>query len=354
MITGFNTDIIYEGVTYHVQTEDKGLATPLILSLVYDGGTILASKRSPYNDLIEQEFDDKVLAERLQRQHKLICAAIKGGRIEDLKRMTTRDPGSSGTASDAIPEPPNEPPLSILNQIGYETLKVPNFSSKELDEHLEALRADVPLAKSISKASSKPKRKVKEVRDSKVGGVLIKPPALEEVKETFVTLKSSDQNIHDGIDPFELETKRIPKPSFGLPFELSSVAAKDGIFAEQAVAIVSGNMGRSSNSSGKMRIKLLDKKEFVGGDRQTLNISVFKGSSDVGLIDAHVIIKILGSSFRPMIFHAKTGSDGIAVVHLQFPSFKTGRAVLLIRALFNTEENEVRHSISQGGSPSDW
>src|SRR3712207_8634031 len=38
VITGFNTDIPFEGVTYHVQTEDKGLETPLILSLVYVGG----------------------------------------------------------------------------------------------------------------------------------------------------------------------------------------------------------------------------------------------------------------------------------------------------------------------------
>ena len=28
MVTGFNTDVKYKGVTYHVQTEDKGPATP--------------------------------------------------------------------------------------------------------------------------------------------------------------------------------------------------------------------------------------------------------------------------------------------------------------------------------------
>ncbi len=88
VITGFNTDIEHEGVVYHVQTEDKGLDTPIILSLVYAGGTILASKRSPYEDLIAQGFSDEVLAERLKRQHKLICAAIHSGRINDLKKMT--------------------------------------------------------------------------------------------------------------------------------------------------------------------------------------------------------------------------------------------------------------------------
>jgi len=71
-----------------VQTEDKGLESPLILSLVYVGGAILAAKRSRYEDLIESGgFSEEVLTKRLKRQHQLICAAINAGRIEDLKRM---------------------------------------------------------------------------------------------------------------------------------------------------------------------------------------------------------------------------------------------------------------------------
>ena len=90
VITGYNTDVEHGGVTYHVQTEDKGLNTPIILSLVYTGGAILASKRSPYDDLIAAGFDQNALIERLQRQHKLICAAINAGRVDDLKRMSDR------------------------------------------------------------------------------------------------------------------------------------------------------------------------------------------------------------------------------------------------------------------------
>jgi hypothetical protein len=94
LITGFNTDVEYKGVVYHVQTEDKGLQTPFIPSLVYSGGAILASKRSPYEDLIARGFDEAILAERLSRQHKLICAAVRAGRIEDLKRMSEREPAN--------------------------------------------------------------------------------------------------------------------------------------------------------------------------------------------------------------------------------------------------------------------
>ncbi|HYJ47620.1 MAG TPA: hypothetical protein VEV81_13480, partial [Pyrinomonadaceae bacterium] len=111
MITGFNTDVEHDGVVYHVQTEDKGLKSPLLLSLVYVGGTILASKRTPYDDLVATGFDEKVLAERLQRQHKLICAAIRAGRIEDLKKQTERESASRAKAPEqvegqATPKPP--------------------------------------------------------------------------------------------------------------------------------------------------------------------------------------------------------------------------------------------------------
>jgi hypothetical protein len=94
VITGYNTDVEYDGVVYHVQTEDKGVQTPIILSLVYVGGAILASKRAPYNDLIASGFDKQILTERLQRQHKLICAAVHAGRIEELKRMNEREPSA--------------------------------------------------------------------------------------------------------------------------------------------------------------------------------------------------------------------------------------------------------------------
>jgi hypothetical protein len=106
VITGYNTDVEYGGVTYHVQTEDKGLQTPMILTLLYSGGAILASKRTPYDDLVASGFDEDVLRKRLERQHKLICAAVHAGRIEDLKRMGEREASAPATDSASpMPEP---------------------------------------------------------------------------------------------------------------------------------------------------------------------------------------------------------------------------------------------------------
>lgn len=129
MLTGFNTDIEHAGVVYHVQTEDKGLETPLILTLVYSGGAILASKRSPYDDLVAKGFEEPVLAERVNRQHKLICAAVLAGRLSDLKAMTEREAASrtgvrsepkaapvelSPVTPDVKPETPDIIPIEIV------------------------------------------------------------------------------------------------------------------------------------------------------------------------------------------------------------------------------------------------
>ena len=53
MITGFNTDIKHGSRVFHVQTEDKGMENPFVESLVYVGGEIIASKKTPYTDSIK-------------------------------------------------------------------------------------------------------------------------------------------------------------------------------------------------------------------------------------------------------------------------------------------------------------
>ncbi len=139
VITGFNTDIEHGGVVYHVQTEDKGLASPLILSLVYSGGEVLASKRSPYQDLISAGFDEEVLTQRLKQQHRLICAAITAGRIDDLKRM-----GAARSDSEKKVAAPPTQVQEVNGQIVVETSseRVPvdaDASFRSLASELEAL-----------------------------------------------------------------------------------------------------------------------------------------------------------------------------------------------------------------------
>src|SRR5918992_1851238 len=110
MISGFNTDVNYEGCVYHVQTEDRGKENPFLESLVYIGGTIVAKKSTPYSEQLEQGATDTAIASLLKRQHQVIIAAIKAGRIDDLIRHSAKEYRQARPEAvpqvESIPQPP--------------------------------------------------------------------------------------------------------------------------------------------------------------------------------------------------------------------------------------------------------
>lgn len=83
MITGFNTDVEYEGRTFHVQTEDKGRANPVVESLVYSGGEIVASRRASYAELARSaEYSEAEVLRRMETQHQALIRDIRNGRFD--------------------------------------------------------------------------------------------------------------------------------------------------------------------------------------------------------------------------------------------------------------------------------
>lgn len=85
MVTGFNTDVKHDGKVYHVQTEDKGVGNPLIETLIYVGGEILAARRTSYADLLEEKVDEKQIAERIEAQHNRMILDIKEGKYDNKR-----------------------------------------------------------------------------------------------------------------------------------------------------------------------------------------------------------------------------------------------------------------------------
>jgi len=80
MITGFNQDVNYKGKVYHVQTEDRGKGNPVIETLIYAGGEILASQKSSYSDIMAEGYDETKVAAMLEAQHRRIVVDIKLGK----------------------------------------------------------------------------------------------------------------------------------------------------------------------------------------------------------------------------------------------------------------------------------
>jgi hypothetical protein len=170
VITGFNTDIEHDGVVYHVQTEDKGLDSPLILSLVYAGGAILASKRSRYEDLIEAGFNEEALAQRLKRQHRLICAAINAGRIEDLKRMGARDAQEQAPLASPVAQTPE-----VEETIFTDASETPSPPSEQLPDVTSVPETQLPSSQKDSAYTvydSRRKSPLGEIGEPETGVVL--------------------------------------------------------------------------------------------------------------------------------------------------------------------------------------
>lgn len=83
MITGHNTDITYNGIVYHVQTEDKGRANPVIETLVYKGGEILDAYRTSYIQLLQDgSYEEKKIISMIEEQHRRMITEIKGGKYD--------------------------------------------------------------------------------------------------------------------------------------------------------------------------------------------------------------------------------------------------------------------------------
>ena len=122
VLTGFNTDIEHSGTTYHVQTEDKGRGNPLVESLVYTSGEILYSRRTPYDDLVEQDVDREAIASLMEKQHRSIVDAVQAGGLARLTgeiEQIAADDDTTITHGEADAGPEEEPSLDqvILNYL---------------------------------------------------------------------------------------------------------------------------------------------------------------------------------------------------------------------------------------------
>jgi hypothetical protein len=88
MITGHNTDINHNGVIYHVQTEDKGKSNPVVETLVYRGGEILDARRTSYEELLSDGYEESKIISLIEEQHRSVIGDIKGGKYETATGQT--------------------------------------------------------------------------------------------------------------------------------------------------------------------------------------------------------------------------------------------------------------------------
>jgi|SRR5579863_9983767 len=81
MISGINTDIRYNGKTYHIQTEDGGSQSPVITTHLFQGGAIQSTRKTSYRDILKSESLKEIVREMMADQHKTIIRDLMAGKI---------------------------------------------------------------------------------------------------------------------------------------------------------------------------------------------------------------------------------------------------------------------------------
>lgn len=388
MITGFNTDIQHEGVTYHVQTEDKGLETPLILSLVYVGGAIIASKRTPYEDLLAVGYDEKALTERLNRQHKLICAAIRAGRVAELKRMggpaQTEKPGdaegrptsergktqrkkkSDATQAASAAQAASESAHAVSqnrsgatdaaraeSESGAGSADEPHEAGatveaadagatrEEVFEDVERVVEEVRPASEAQKSSGE--ESGEEAAKSSDDEIIILTTLVDEIAALGgVTSYQPPTFKSQPIEPLPLheEIPVAPKPSAPKPAAPPTPAPPQTF--EQPAPL-------PQDSADELYLTLLDDEgDFRAGQLVMIKVHVGRGTyGQRAVAGAQVTVKVLGTTFRPLILASTTDGTGVAVVRALLPRFTSGRAAIIIRAVEGEDAAEMRRIIHQ-------
>lgn len=298
MITGFNTDVRHEGHVYHVQTEDRGKDNPILESLVYVGGTIVAKKLTPYPAPLSKDAGPDAVASMLKRQHQVIIAAIKAGRIDDLIRHSGR-------------QQTGEPPLV----------------NTEVEQQSKTAAEQPPVLGNLDLSG------LESALDSSAGEYLIDEAGTSEEI-------SPDPPAPPILPPKTSRTSG--RSSDSLKNSSRSNASRPdtaGLNLDQVLE----DYAKRGSSQAKLEVKVLSPDVFVAGRSIGLRVQVTNGAKPD--LDATVTVKIIGTAFKPQVFIGRVGRDGVANFSVNLPSFSTGTAAIVIEAQSNKGRGELKNLI---------
>ena len=79
-LVGYNTNVRHKGKLYHIQTEDSGVKRPHVITQLFaDGGRILASEKTSYEEHLQTDNLAVVVKKLMQEQHKRVFIALRDG-----------------------------------------------------------------------------------------------------------------------------------------------------------------------------------------------------------------------------------------------------------------------------------
>lgn len=136
-VTGFNHNIKHKGKVYHVQTEDSGVANPHIITHLFVGGNILATRRSSYAELVKSDNLAELVRDLMEEQHKEMLRNLVNGVYDEVDRSAASyQPGQLAPDAPKSSPRPSQPaqPLPLTHVAPPAPLPPEVMAARELVE----------------------------------------------------------------------------------------------------------------------------------------------------------------------------------------------------------------------------
>ena len=378
MLTGFNTDIKHAERVFHVQTEDRGPSNPVVESLVYVGGEILLSKKSPYDEHVHAgKIDEKAVRELMDLQHRRILEAIRRGRLDKKESGETpfdlpddtfpAPPGVSPAAVAAVaailsapveplpgdpgsrPAPPKErsgvrpaagrpasgvtarpaaPPKPAPPSPAPAEQRVPPTRMVSGDHVLETVVSPGPAPAPPAAAPQPPVPPPPA------------PPAAAPPAQLPVPFPSA---VAPAVRPATPSTAPVPassaaaEPPRKTPVSASGPKTLDQVIVEYLA---------SEAASERLELSIMAGGEFVSGASVPLTVIASTSITRKALAGAQVTIRVVSTGGPPQIlFRGVTGNDGMVKTSCTLPDVGAGSAALIIVGFSPIGSSETKYLI---------
>jgi hypothetical protein len=334
LITGFNTDVKHETKVFHVQTEDRGIANPVVESLVYVGGEILLSKKSPYNSLITGDrVDEKALREMMDLQHRRVIEAVRRGRLDRGKIGDA----PADWADDTLPHPERISPAALA------------AVSAILSSPPEPLPGD-------RSASARPRA----TTSAAILAVAAPPPRAPAAPvaappRAVVVVPAASAFSVPPVVPVAPAVRAAPaapaapvRPASGAaPAAAPPSKSKSGAGARSLDQVIVDYL-TSEAASEHLEIAVSTDGELLSGETVTITVRASTSLTEKPLAGAHVSMRIVSTIRSPQIlFRGVTGADGVVSSACALPDIGTGNAALIIAASSSLGNNEIKQLIKK-------